>query len=30
LMSNQQVLERVDFWKPVNYISVDLPIFDTP
>jgi hypothetical protein len=29
-MSNQQVLKMVDFWKPVNYISVDLPIFDTP
>jgi hypothetical protein len=28
LMSNQQVLQMVDFWKPVNYISVDLPIFD--
>jgi hypothetical protein len=30
LINNQQVLKMVDFWKPVNYISVDLPIFDTP
>jgi hypothetical protein len=30
LMSIQQVLKMVDFGKPVNYISVDLPIFDTP
>jgi hypothetical protein len=30
LMSNQNDLKMVDFWKPVNYMSVDLPIFDTP
>jgi hypothetical protein len=30
LMSNKQVFKMVGFWKPVNYISVDLSIFDTP
>ncbi|KNZ50741.1 hypothetical protein VP01_4262g2 [Puccinia sorghi] len=30
LVKNKHVLEGVEFWKPVNYIIVDLVIFDTP
>jgi hypothetical protein len=26
----QTGFQMVGFWKPVNYISVDLLIFDTP
>ena len=30
LVKSKHVLKMVDFWKPVNYIMVDLVIFDTP
>ena len=30
LVNNKHVLKKVYFWKPVNYIMVNLVIFDNP